>query len=78
MAKTTILIDYDLSTWEIRRIIHPDDDSEIPAHSLEPGWGRIQASRSVYQVNAAGKPISGLSACADEIQRQTGRRPPNG
>jgi hypothetical protein len=78
MAQTTVLIDYDLNTWEIRRIIHPEDDSQIVFHKAQPGWGRVQAHHANFPVHTGqGKPLYSLSACGDEVQRQTGRRPPN-
>jgi len=78
MAQSFILIDYDLATWEIRRIIHPDDDSQIIHHPLELGWGRVQASHANFKVDPVTfKPLYSLSACGDEVQRHTGRRPPN-
>lgn len=73
-----VLIDYDLETWEIRRIIHPEDDSQIIHHPLEPGWARVLASHADMKVNpVTGKPMYTLSHCGDEVERKTGRRPPN-
>jgi len=79
MAQTRILIDYDLETHEIRRIIHPHDDSHIRHHPVMPGWGRVEARHKDFPVDhATGKPMYSLSQCADAIERVTGRRPPNG
>jgi hypothetical protein len=68
MARTKILIDYDPITHEIRRIIHPDDDCQIHHHKEQPGWRRIIAPR---------ERALGLKACGDEVERVTGKRPPN-
>jgi hypothetical protein len=68
MARTKILIDYDIATHEIRRIIHIDDDDEIVHHYEEPGWKRLVVDR---------ERALGLKACCDEVERITGRRPPH-
>lgn len=76
MAQTKILIDYDLQTWEIRRIIHPEDDSQIAQHKPQPGWGRVLASHDRFPVSDDGRPMYDLDRCDDEVERATGRRPP--
>jgi hypothetical protein len=78
MPQSFVLIDYDRATHEIRRIIHPENDSHIVHHRLEPGWGRVLAQHAKFPVNhVTGRPLYSLSKCADEVQRQTGVRPPN-
>jgi hypothetical protein len=76
MAQTCVLIDYDLETWEIRRIIHPEDDSQIDQHKEQPGWGRVRAPHHGFPITADGRPEYSLDRCEDEIERVTGRRPP--
>ena len=78
MAQSFVLIDYDTATWEIRRIIHPEDDSEIIHHKLEAGWARVLASHADLKVNPiTQQPMYSLSVCGDIVERKTGRRPPN-
>lgn len=78
MAQTVVLIDYDLATHEIRRIIHPEDDSQIVLHKLEPGWGRVTAPHADFPIDyISGKPLYDLARCGDAVERATDRRPPN-
>jgi hypothetical protein len=83
MAQTLVLIDYDLETHEIRRIIHPEDDTQIVQHPCESGnherWGRVEADHKRFPIviDEAGnaRPLYGLQECIDEVERVTGRRP---
>jgi len=85
MAQTKVLIDYDRETHEIRRIIHPEDDSQIVNHPCESGnhetWDRVEADHARFpiSIDAAGnaRPLYGLRECVDEVERVTGRRPRN-
>lgn len=77
MAQTKVLIDYDLQTHEIRRIIHPEDDSQIPHHKEEPGWGRLEAHHDEFPLTDDGKPLYSLKHCSDAVEKHTGKRPPN-
>jgi hypothetical protein len=77
MAQTKILIDYDLATHEIRRIIHPEDDTQIPHHHPQPGWGQLHVDHAEFPIRD-GKPHYSLKHCADAVEKVTGRRPPDG
>jgi hypothetical protein len=78
MAQTKVLIDYDLQTHEIRRIIHPEDDSQIALHPIEPGWGRVEVKHADFPIDElTGRPLYDLSQCGNAVERATGRRPPN-
>lgn len=80
MPQTTVLIDYDLVTGNIARIVVPEDDSQIRFHPVQPGWGRVQMPTVHLEYDVATRrPLYGssLQRCADAVQQVTGRRPPN-
>jgi hypothetical protein len=75
MAQTFVLIEYDLQTWAVTRIYHPEDDFGLTMFKVEPGRSHILAPHKNFPVRD-GKPDYGLEQCEDEIERATGRRPP--
>lgn len=72
MAQTIVLIDYDSATGEIRRIIHPEDDSQIVHHGLEPDWERVEAPHDQFPLNEDGSPNYGLDRCQEVVDSITG------
>ena len=79
MALTTILIDYDLTTCEIRRIIVPDDDSQLLHHppQTEYGWGRATMPAENLPDDPAELGRSSLAKAAVAVEAATGVWPPN-
>jgi hypothetical protein len=79
MPQTKVVIIHDLATYEIRRIIVPDDDSRVEFHQPLPGEGRIVMTKGFHFDPAFGmKPSrSTIRDCAIALQQGTGRWPPN-
>ena len=75
MAQTKILIDNDLATGEIARIIHPDDDSELIHHPPQPqhGWGQVIADHKDFPLSAEGRPLYDLHHCRAVVRKATGK-----
>lgn len=78
MAQTLIIVDVNDITGEIWRIIHPEDDSQIPMHPPENGHTRHHLRHSEFPVNEeTHRPMYGLHEIGDAIEKNTGRRPTN-
>jgi hypothetical protein len=77
---TSVLIDYDLVTKEIRRIIVPENDAEVQYHPAQSGWGRATMQVVSLPVDpVSGKAIgrSSLARAANAVQAVIGSWPPN-
>ena len=74
MAQTKVVIDYDLATGEVRRIIHPDDDSQLVSHPAQPehGWGQVLADHSEFPLDERNRPLYTLDHCRAVVRRLRG------
>jgi hypothetical protein len=72
MAATKIGVIYDRYTLEIRRIIVPDHDNQLPLHV---GKGEALTTMPMTGVYPAGR--SSIARAREAVIRATGRIPPN-
>jgi len=70
MAQTKVVIHYDLASGAVRRIDHPDDDSQLVHHRAQPehGWGRVLADHSEFPIQD-GQPLYDLHHCQLVVNR---------
>lgn len=72
MALTTISIIYDVATAEVRRIIVPEDDSELKYHAVNVMPGEALTRMSILGFNSY---RSSLERCQAAVYKVTGRMP---